>query len=117
MRIVFAATNSLGDLTNPAANKFSPDQTGLEKLVGNLVGVGTIVAGLALIGYFIFGAVRWSTAGGDKAGIEEAKKILTNAIIGLVIAAATFIVVDIVQSILGIDIISPRWSNVFAPGI
>lgn len=113
MRIVLAATNSLGDLTNPAANKFTPDTTGLEKLVGNLTGVGTIVAGLALVGYFIYGAVQWSTAGGDKAGIEEAKKILTNAVIGLVIAASTFIIVDILQNVLGLKIISPVWNDVF----
>lgn len=114
MSDVFAAEIPLGPLNNPATgNKFGGAEVGLEKLVGNLVGVGTVVAGLALVGYFIFGAVRWSTAGGDKAGIEEAKKILTNAIIGLVIAASTFIIVDILQNVLGLKIISPVWNDVF----
>lgn len=114
----FAAEIPLGPLNNPATGeKFGEANVGLEKLVGNLVGVGTIVAGLALVGYFIYGAVQWSTAGGDKAGIEEAKKILTNAVIGLVIAASAFIIIDIVQKVLGLEIISPTWTKVFPQGV
>lgn len=118
MRIVFAATNSLGNLYNPAANSFRGDESGLELLVGNLTGVGTVVAGLALVGYFVLGAVRWSTAGGDKAGIEEAKKIITNAVIGMVIAASAMIVVSIIETVLGIKIITlgtADWRKIFAP--
>ncbi|MDP2874505.1 MAG: hypothetical protein Q8N84_04415 [bacterium] len=113
----FAAEIPLGPLNNPATgNKFGEDYVGLEKMVGNFIGVGTIVAGLALVGYFIYGAVQWSTAGGDKAGIEEAKKILTNAVIGLVIAASAMIIVSIIETILGIKIITltpADWNKLF----
>lgn len=112
----FAAEILLGNLNNPATGeKFGEADVGLEKLVSNLIGVGTIVAGIILVGYFIYGAVQWSAAGGDKAQIDTAKKTITNAVIGIVIVAAGMIVVSIVETVLGISITRPEWTKVFAP--
>lgn len=108
-----AAVIPLGNVNNPATGeKFGEANVGIEKLVSNLIGVGTIVAGIILVGYFIFGAVQWSAAGGDKAQIDTAKKTITNAVIGMVLVAAGMIVVSIIETILGVSITRPDWTKV-----
>ena len=45
---------------------------------------------LAVIAYFIWGAIEWITAGSDTKKTEGARQRMTNAIIGLVILVSSF---------------------------
>jgi len=114
MRTVYAAEVPLGDVTNPGLKPgVGTEETGLEDLISRFIGAATIVAGLALVTLFIFGAIKWSTASGDKAQLDEAKKTITNAVIGLVLVVTAMIFVSIIQKILGVDLISPTWTDIF----
>jgi|SRR3989344_1289242 len=55
---------------------------------------------LAVI-YLIFGGIRWITSRGDKAGVEGARKHIVAAIIGLVVVAGTFLIIQVVFQFLG----------------
>lgn len=67
----------------------------------------TIIAGLAFIIYFMLGAFKWITSGGDQNKTEEAKRQLTQAAIGIIVVVVSYFVIDIVGRILGFNILSP----------
>jgi len=60
----------------------------------------TLAIILAVI-YLIFGGIKWITSRGDKVGVEAARKHIVAAIIGLVVVAGTFVIVQVIFQILG----------------
>lgn len=75
---------------------------GLGQVIGSLVGFMVIVAVLAALIYIILGAFQWITSGGDKAKVESARNHIIAAVVGLVIIALAFIILNIVTNLLGI---------------
>ena len=76
------------------------------RVVSQTIGVMTIFAGLWFIAQLFQGAYSWISAGGDKQAVENAKKRLTNAIIGLGIVVAAYGLIGIVGAFLGLDILN-----------
>lgn len=76
-------------------------------LLSNVIRTLTVVGGLAFVIFFALGGLKWLTAGGDKAKVEEAKTQMTQSVIGLVAIVAALFVVGIVGGVLGIDILNP----------
>ena len=81
--------------------------TTLSKIFTNTFGVMTIIAGLMFILYFILGGISWIAAGGQPDKVENAKKQMTNAVIGLIIVVAAYGIAFIVGNVLGIPILQP----------
>lgn len=79
----------------------------LEKILSNVIGFFTIVAGILFIIYFLIGGLNWLTAGGKTDQVEKAKKMLTDATIGLIVVIASYAVIFILGKVLGIDILNP----------
>lgn len=52
---------------------------------------------------FMYGGYEMVTSGGNSSAKEKAKKILTNTILGLIFAGASFIIVKVVLTTLGYD--------------
>lgn len=71
--------------------------------VSNLASVGMIIAAIAMFLYLIWGGIEWLTAGGDKQKIENAKKRISNAFIGLAIVGASWAVWLLVLHFFGIE--------------
>jgi len=76
----------------------------LGALISVFVPVVLSLTGLLFFGYLIMGGLKYISAGGDDKAIGEAKKILTNAILGFLLVFAAFWLVRIVESVLHIDI-------------
>lgn len=96
-------------VTNPA--------TTIAKIVSNIVGFLTIIAGLWFLTNFILGAVTWISAGGDKGKQTQAKDKLTNAVIGLAIVVGAYSISALLGSILGIDFLNIQGAlNLINPG-
>lgn len=77
--------------------------------IGTLWQTIIIVGGLAFILYFLWGALNWIMAGGEKGKIEDAKNKITQGLIGLAILAASFVVVKFLQSAVGLDLLNIVW--------
>jgi hypothetical protein len=71
-------------------------------LVGNIVGGIMIIAFLMALLFIILAGVSWITAGGDKAQLESARNKITNAIIGLIIIAAVWGIMNLLGPFLGL---------------
>jgi cytochrome bd-type quinol oxidase subunit 2 len=99
-------------LTFQTISGFGPFQTGgsdpggtLDLFFTTLLGVFTIVGGLAFIIYFIVGAFNWLASGGDKERISRAQRYLSNALIGLVLIVLAWAIIGILGLLLGFNVL------------
>ncbi len=88
-------------------------QTGV--FISALIGTITVVGGLAFLVYFFMGALKWITAGGDKAKVGEAQASMTQGAVGLIALVAAYFIIGIIGGVLGLDILNPI--SVLFPGI
>lgn len=68
----------------------------LPKIITSILSGIIAAAGLVAVVYIIVGGVQYMTSGGDAAKIEKAKKIILYAVIGLVVCALSFAIVNFV---------------------
>jgi len=110
---VFASETPLGNIDG--IGNFSIDAKGgvgdavpgniLANILTLVIGFLTILSGLYFLVFFIIGAINWISSGGDANKVEEARKKLTNAAIGLTIVIASYSVTYIVSEVLGLPIL------------
>ena len=60
------------------------------------------VGALLVFGFLIMGGIQWITSGGDKGKTESARNTITAAIIGLIILAASWAILNLVLGFLGL---------------
>jgi len=64
--------------------------TDLPTLVGSIINIVLGFLGIVLLIYLIWGGFKWMTSGGSEDGVNEAKTMIRNAIIGLIIIVASY---------------------------
>lgn len=92
------------------------DDTGLKPPTGSIgtnvkpesipqltVNILFFFAGFLGIAYLMYGGIKWITSRGEKTQVEAARKHLTAAIVGVVITAAAFFIMQIVFTVLGAE--------------
>lgn len=102
---------SLEPITKSRAPIVSKDGTGfitsLELYLGDIIGIITILAALFFIVYAFLAAYQMITAGGDSGKVTKAKDRLTWGVLGLVLIVATYSIIDLIGSLVGISILDP----------
>jgi hypothetical protein len=88
----------------PLCSKFNAGDTG--HIISTVITFMLIAAVIIALFYLIYGGIRWITSGGDKGKVEEARKHIIAAIIGLVVAFVAYFILQIVLSIFGLGSIS-----------
>lgn len=78
----------------------------LGSIIGALIQVLFIIAGLATFFQLVLGGFQWITSGGDPKKTEVAGKQITNAIIGLGIVAVSWAIMIILEKFFNIHILS-----------
>ncbi|MBI2611605.1 hypothetical protein HYW54_02545 [Candidatus Gottesmanbacteria bacterium] len=79
-------------------------------LVSSLFAFFIIIAALFTFINLLLGGFGWITSGGDKAAVDAARSRIQNALIGIFITAATWVLFIIAAQFLGI---TPLGSSVF----
>ncbi|MBU1326585.1 hypothetical protein KKB64_00160 [Patescibacteria group bacterium] len=90
----------LGGGDNPTAEGANK---GIGGLISGVIGAMLVVSFVIAIFYFMTGALSWITSGGDKAKLESAREKIVNALIGLIVVAATWAVAVLVGQFLGLE--------------
>lgn len=93
------AGNAATDTTE-VGNKFND-------VISAIIGFLTVVAGLWFLLQFIIAGFQWISAGGDKGQVETAQKKITNAVIGIFLVVAAYVIVGLIGKLLGLDILNP----------
>jgi hypothetical protein len=71
--------------------------------IGSIIGVLFIFAFFSAIIYLITGGYYWITSGGDKTNLESARNRITHAILGLIVVASVWAIMNLVGPFLGIS--------------
>jgi hypothetical protein len=69
-------------------------------IAGRIINVVLGFLGIVLLGYLLYAGFLWMTSGGESDKAEQARTMITNAIIGLVIIVAAFAISSFVLSSL-----------------
>ena len=73
----------------------------VDVILKNVLTLFFTVGAIGVIIYFVWGAVDWIMSGGDKEKIANARKKMTNALIGLALLALAFVIIAVVGEIVG----------------
>jgi heme/copper-type cytochrome/quinol oxidase subunit 2 len=72
----------------------------LTTIIGNIINVALGFLGILLLVYLIYAGFLWMTAGGAEDKVKEAKKIIINCIIGMIIVVAAYAISSFVLTSL-----------------
>ncbi len=86
----------------PAEKTFINADQSIGSIVSFFVSAIAVIAVLAALVFIIIGAFQWITSGGDKQKVESARNHIIAAIIGLVIVVLSFVIINIITTVLGI---------------
>ncbi len=86
------ASDALGEVEVPSEYFFES--------VGEILSIGLryvmVFAAILVFAYLIWGGIEWITSGGDSTKTEDARKKITAAIVGLIILAASYAILELV---------------------
>lgn len=95
-----SGADATAEKTGHASQKlFGAGQT-LTSGIGLIISALLSLLGVIFLIIIIYAGIIWMTAEGDEAKVEKAKKILTQAIIGLIIVLAAYAVSFFVISVI-----------------
>jgi hypothetical protein len=77
--------------------------TDIGTLINDLLRMVMVVAALLVFGQLIWGGINWITSGGDKTKTEAARAKIVAAVVGLIVVASSFAVLQLTLTFLGIS--------------
>lgn len=100
-----ACPTNLGDcLKLQDGSAVSTQYSSLNVFFNNILPNVYVAAGLIIFFMILWGGFTIVTGGGDSHKIQEGQKVITSAIIGLVVVFASFWIIQLIQVITGIQI-------------
>ena len=78
-----------------------PTLSGLESVFGNVVSAVLALAAIVLFVMLVMGGFQYITSGGDPQKVEQAKKTLTYAILGVVFVALSYLILTFIGTFTG----------------
>jgi hypothetical protein len=99
--IALAPFTGLAQFATPnCGNTNLPCDTSVSAFILKIINIALAVAGLVAVLFLIIGGFRYITSAGNEETAEQAKKIITNAIIGIVIIILSFVIVRVISTAL-----------------
>jgi len=95
---VFAQTTEAVTNVETVATRAGIANVSIYTIVGRVIYVFLSLVGLILLGYMLYAGFLWTTAGENQENVERARRMIQNAIIGLLIIAASFAITSFILS-------------------
>jgi hypothetical protein len=89
---------------NPLCSHFGPNDIG--RIIQTVITILLLAAVIIALFYLIYGGIRWITSGGDKGKVDEARKHIIAAIVGLIVAFVAYFILQIILNIFGLGSIT-----------
>lgn len=93
-----AALTNLNGTQLAAIGTSGTGQNQLPVIIGRVINIVLGFLGVVLLFYVLLAGFKWMTAGGSEKGATEAKEMIKNAVIGMVIIVAGFAISNFVIS-------------------
>jgi preprotein translocase subunit SecG len=104
--LVFAQTTGspLGNMEEVGGTSgFSPaNETTISSIAGTIVSTVLGFLGVIFLILILYAGFLWMTAQGNSDNVDKAKKLMQNAIIGLILIIAAYGIYSIAQKIIGV---------------
>lgn len=105
------------DLSTPTINESLPcTACDLLILFQNVLKKALEIAFLIVIGSIVYGGFRWIFSGGNETSIKTGQKIITNAIIGIVIILTAWLIVNtvfwVIKQMGGVEKYTGNWFHI-----
>lgn len=119
------------DLAGRADNDVLPgSESTFAEWLSRIAGAVMVVAVLMLLIYLLWGGISWISAGGESSKVQAARDRMTQAVIGIIVLAASTAIFMLVQNFLGVEILNftggtasgvakasvPWWRRIFSGG-
>jgi len=65
-----------------------------------------IMSGVVAVFFIVYGGIKYLTSSGEAKAVESARKVITWAIIGLVVILSSFMIVNIIADLTGVSCIT-----------
>lgn len=75
------------------------------ELIQKFITFGFLFASLLFVFWFILGGIRWITSGGDKNKVEEARGTVTNAVVGISVLFALYMVLSLFGKFFDVNLL------------
>ncbi len=85
---------------NALCSRFGVNSVG--NIIQTVITFLLIAAVIIALFYLIWGGIRWITSGGDKGKVDEARKHIVAAIIGLIVAFVAYFILQIILTTFGL---------------
>ncbi len=91
-----------GQIQPPSAiTALGNGSTGISKFLNNLIILIYMIAAVVFIFMMVWGALQWLISGGDKEAVAGARNRIIHAIIGIMLFAAAFALIQILGTFTG----------------
>lgn len=80
-------------------------QEKLIEFVRGIIRVAFLIGGVGVLFFFALGGIRWIFSGGDKQQIDQAKGMITAAIVGFVILALSYLILLLIGTFFKVEIV------------
>lgn len=78
---------------------------GIECLVANVLATAITIIGIAAFVMFLIGSFQYLTAGANAKGVESGKNAISFAILGIIVALASFVILRFISTFTGVTTI------------
>ncbi len=78
---------------------------GLMCLMANILSVALPLIGIVGFVMMIFGSLQWMLSGGNSQTVEKARNSMVFAVVGLIVALSSFVIINLIANFTGINLI------------
>ena len=71
--------------------------------ITKIITIAFVIATILALAFLIFGGIRWIISGGEKEKVEEARKAIVAALVGLVLVFLSYFILRLVFTVIGIE--------------
>lgn len=86
----------------PMYNPLIPSYT-IGTILSGIIGLFILIAFILSFIFVILGALNWITSGGDKAKVETARTRIINALVGLILVASIWAIINFLFPVVGLS--------------
>lgn len=88
--------NDAGKFLAPAKTAAGYEEGDIGNITGQIINTALQLVGIIFLGLTVYAGYLWMTAQGEESQIEKAQKIITGAVIGLVITMSAYAITTLV---------------------
>jgi len=102
---VHAQTQEWSEISGACVNNGVATVQGIGCMIANVFSIALTLLGITGFVMIIYAALNMMLSGGNSQAVEKSKNTITFAVVGIILALSSFIILNLISSFTGINII------------